>query len=1135
MKKRIFASLLALVMAFSLLPASALAGKKPVTITVRVFDLSTYAAYTVGTDTAGAGNPGQIQSEDYKIPQLTKFVDASKFGRVTKVAGNWYFPSGDQQPGATVNWSTNNGNSTMTYWVDRYTPDGGSPTSSLWNFTLKYDANGGTGAPADQTYGTNEKYVKSYSFTIPTTVPTRKDYIFKGWSDGKTTYQPGNKCLVSQTVSGYNGGSVTKTLSAVWEEGTPSQPVTNPSIRFQIVYTDAQYGVVKLGKVSEPVEFKCQQSTCKGANELDHSMQISVIKNQGIPAVQATLTSGEMDGYAFDGWMKKQPTTRVSVNNTTYPMWSLDKTGNTAITLMESNDRAEIFLVAKCQHSHDSNGYCTVAGCTHSDDCCPKKPSAPNVPSKDNLTNVAFTITCVNENATHDYKNTRSVLLNDCRDAYSIEPNEVQWDDENSVYYINLKVTTAPYVEYYSKYKASVEHTLYNKEQTELTFRLRWNASSKLWEEFETPTLEVTCESQPTTTYTVTFDGNGRGDKVANVPDSMTYTGSETYHIFDLPDTIPVRNGYVFQGWAASADASKAFYQPGKTITVQQGNPAQTLYAVWTEHEHKDNDGDGFCDDDNACMHPKDNEGCCTVDGCTHPDTCCPKKTEPGPTQPDEDKLYDAIDNTLVLIQCETKPNDHQTIESRISAVDSTRSGIQVNYSGNGTVATVTITNPKDYAAVYTVKNVTHKYKEDGSRLTFTLEWRKDDTSGNWDWYLTSASPLVNTVCESTPEEYTVHYDLNGGKGASGVNYDDVTVSAGDKITVLAAPTRSGYTFKGWKAGNTTYQPGDKLTVKGAITFTAQWSKDSSHDDDDYDYTLRYVTNGGKAISSESKSRSWVKDYEDLPVPTRVGYRFNGWYYDTKLTKAVTGDVQVSSRTVTLYAGWTENSVPAILNGDDHFAYIQGYDDGTVRPNTPVTRAQVATILFRLLDEDVRDKYLTETNTFTDVAADYWANTAISTMASLGVFKGRTADRFDPNAPITRGEFAAVCARFDDSSVQSSNAFSDIDGYWAKQEILRAAALGWVQGYQDGTFRPTASITRAQVVTMINRVLCRQPETASDLLRGMTTFTDCAEGDWCYLAIQEAANSHDYVGKSGSIYESWTDLNKSADWSKYEH
>ena len=395
----------------------------------------------------------------------------------------------------------------------------------------------------------------------------------------------------------------------------------------------------------------------------------------------------------------------------------------------------------------------------------------------------------------------------------------------------------------------------------------------------------------------------------------------------------------------------------------------------------------------------------------------------------------------------------------------------------------------------------------------------------------------TNTYELTAPAKYPVTVNKSYASSTGAGKY------AADETVTIRAGSRSNYKFNGWTSDSTdvTFANAKKADTtftmpNHAVTVTASWTyTDSSRDDDDYDYTLRYVTNGGKAISSESRSRSWVKDYEDLPVPTRVGYRFNGWYYDTKLTKAVTGDVQVSSRTVTLYAGWTENSVPAILNGDDHFAYIQGYDDGTVRPNTPVTRAQVATILFRLLDEDVRDKYLTETNTFTDVAADYWANTAISTMANLGVFKGRTADRFDPNAPITRGEFAAVCARFDDSSVQSSNAFSDIDGYWAKQEILRAAALGWVQGYQDGTFRPTASITRAQVVTMINRVLCRQPETASDLLRGMTTFTDCAEGDWCYLAIQEAANSHDYVGKSGSIYESWTDLNKSADWSKYEH
>ena len=120
-------------------------GSRPVTITVRVFSSSTGASAVVGSDTAGAGNPGQIQSADYKIPPLTNFVDSSKFGRVTKVAGNWYFPTGDQQPGATVQWSTNSGTGTMTYWVDWYNPDGGGSTTYLWNFTLKYDANGGSG------------------------------------------------------------------------------------------------------------------------------------------------------------------------------------------------------------------------------------------------------------------------------------------------------------------------------------------------------------------------------------------------------------------------------------------------------------------------------------------------------------------------------------------------------------------------------------------------------------------------------------------------------------------------------------------------------------------------------------------------------------------------------------------------------------------------------------------------------------------------------------------------------------------------------------------------------------------------------------------------------------------------------
>lgn len=250
-----------------------LTGSRPVTITVRVFSPST-GAVTVGSDTAGAGKPGQIQSADYKIPPLTNFVDSSKFGSVTKVVGSWYFPSGDQQPGATVQWSTNSSTGTMTYWVDWYNPDGGGSTSNLWNFTLKYDANGGSGAPAEQTWGTNEKYTKSHTFDIPNTTPTREDYTFMGWSDtkdGSATRQPGGTCLVSQTVTGYNGGSVTKTLYAVWEENTPPQPdVPLPveKLETKIVY-DANDGVNPPAAESKQVEKgKTGSFTVKGQENM---------------------------------------------------------------------------------------------------------------------------------------------------------------------------------------------------------------------------------------------------------------------------------------------------------------------------------------------------------------------------------------------------------------------------------------------------------------------------------------------------------------------------------------------------------------------------------------------------------------------------------------------------------------------------------------------------------------------------------------------------------------------------------------------------------------------------------------------------------------------------------------------------
>ena len=383
------------------------------------------------------------------------------------------------------------------------------------------------------------------------------------------------------------------------------------------------------------------------------------------------------------------------------------------------------------------------------------------------------------------------------------------------------------------------------------------------------------------------------------------------------------------------------------------------------------------------------------------------------------------------------------------------------------------------------------------------------------------------------------------------------TIAWSDKDNTFVIPgleVKEGYKLAGWsvsgkeanywKAGTKTFGL-TGLIVEGenggSVAITANIVKDETPEDNNgsggggttHTYTLKYETNGGKKIDSESKRSKWTKDYENLPVPTRSGYAFTGWYSDKKLTKLITDDVEVNISVVTIYAGWRKSSVPAMLNGDDHFAYIQGYADGTVHPDNNITRAQVATIFFRLLDEDVRDDSLTTYNTFTDVSADYWANTAISTMSELGVIQGYSDGTFRPNAFITRAQFAAICARFDDTVKRGSSDFTDIDGHWAKAEIERAATLGWIQGYSDGTFRPNNNITRAQAMTMINRVLCRLPEDEDDLLRGMNTWTDCNPGDWCYLAVQEATNSHDF--QHMGVYESWTDLNRDPDWSKYEN
>ena len=391
-----------------------------------------------------------------------------------------------------------------------------------------------------------------------------------------------------------------------------------------------------------------------------------------------------------------------------------------------------------------------------------------------------------------------------------------------------------------------------------------------------------------------------------------------------------------------------------------------------------------------------------------------------------------------------------------------------------------------------------------------------------------------NGTADVLEETAIVTFRISNGTWADGTNADKQvivpltdgkgTLDAADIPTGMKAD--SGYTGGTWdRQPDTT---ADAMT--GNVLYTYSFHRDGGHGGNgghggSTRYTLTYVSNGGTEYKAERYSSGTTVKLSKTPV--REGYHFTGWYADKNLTDKIDRIQMTKNKTV--YAGWEKNAselhLPDMLNGDDHFAYVAGYTDGTVRPNAKITRAEVAMIFYRLLDEDVRAANETDSNSFSDVTNGMWFNTAVSTIARLGIVKGRSAEIFDPNAPITRAEFATVCARFDHSSVESDKSFFDIHGHWAETFIEHAAALGWVNGYMDGTFHPNATITRAEAMAMINRVLGRLPESEKDLLSGMKTWPDNADPSaWYYLTVQEATNSHSFERKEDGVHERWIKL-----------
>ena len=328
-----------------------------------------------------------------------------------------------------------------------------------------------------------------------------------------------------------------------------------------------------------------------------------------------------------------------------------------------------------------------------------------------------------------------------------------------------------------------------------------------------------------------------------------------------------------------------------------------------------------------------------------------------------------------------------------------------------------------------------------------------------------------------------------------------------------------------------------KVTFK---VVNGKWNDDSS------DNIVVYVNakdKDGKTLESKL-TEAQIPAVGEKP---NSGYRASGsWDKSLSVGLEIKGDTEFtftysrrssggSSRPSTPPTVDIPDDVPTGLNGKDHYAYIIGYGNNDVRPQNNITRAEVATIFFRLLTDETRTANMTKSNGYNDVKDGDWFCCAVSTLSKMGIIKGYEDGSFKPNDPISRAEFAAIAARFDPDGDKTPASFADVTSHWAKDEISIAANHGWIKGYEDGSFKPDQKITRAETMTLVNRVLNRLPETKDDLHKDMKTWVDnMDETAWYYLAVQEATNSHYFKNKTGTKFEQWTDLRDTRDWSELE-
>ena len=443
-----------------------------------------------------------------------------------------------------------------------------------------------------------------------------------------------------------------------------------------------------------------------------------------------------------------------------------------------------------------------------------------------------------------------------------------------------------------------------------------------------------------------------------------------------------------------------------------------------------------------------------------------------------------------------------------------------------------------------------------------TVDPRGDDRFYGWAYDVAGTQPfnvdtritrdIVLYAQINDGKSYAVTYDPNGGTGTviDSNRYAQNKLAKVLSSDGLTAP--EGKVFLGWntKADGTGEMkaPGSSVLVTGKITLYAVWGNKTPGT------ILTYHANGGSGadvtVNCTNNETVTVKAKDTF---SRGGYTFKNWntQADGQGTSFAPGAQVIVDNIGSndLYAIWDKNSsgghgggtvtipddVPTGLNGKDHYAYVVGYPDGMVYPQKNITRAEVATIFFRLLEDETREANMTKSNGYNDMKDGAWYTCAVSTLSKMGIIKGYEDGSFKPDASISRAEFAAIAARFDPDGDTTPATFSDVSSHWAKDEISIAANHGWIKGYEDGSFKPDQKITRAETMTLVNRVLKRLPETKDDLHKDMKTWPDNQnESAWFYLAVQEATNSHYQNLKKDGTHEKWESMRETRDWAALE-